>query len=91
MKRFLLATAFAVIATAASATPTNFYDGGSVGNWTVFGNPGEGQQAPACVSETTWDDGSKFQLIKDVADGDTFGLRIMPGRSEMLQVNILLG
>lgn len=49
-----------------------FYQGGQVGSWSVFGNSGNATQNPACVAEVTWDDGSKFQLIKDLKDGEFY-------------------
>jgi hypothetical protein len=49
-----------------------FYQGGQVGSWSVFGNSGNTTQNPACVAEVTWDDGSKFQLIKDLKNGEFY-------------------
>ena len=49
-----------------------FYDGGQLGAWSVFGNSGSETQNPACVAEVTWQDGSKFQLIKDLKDGELY-------------------
>ena len=49
-----------------------FYQGGQVGSWSVFGNSGNATQNPACVAEVTWDDGSKFQLIKDLKNGEFY-------------------
>jgi hypothetical protein len=49
-----------------------FYDGGVEGAWNIFGNAGSTTQNPACVAEVTWQDGSKFQLIKDLADGELY-------------------
>jgi hypothetical protein len=49
-----------------------FYQGGQFGSWSVFGNSGNTTQNPACVAEVTWDDGSKFQLIKDLKNGEFY-------------------
>lgn len=73
MKKFFLST---IIAATLFVTPAIaneiFYDGGQSGTWSVFGNSGVGNQNPACVAQATWDDGSKFQIIKDLADGEFY-------------------
>ena len=73
MKKFLITTLLAAsLAITPALAQENFYDGGVVGSWSVFGNPGNATQNPACVAEVTWDDGSKLQLIKDLRDGELY-------------------
>ena len=74
MKKLLLSSVLAagLFVTQAFAEPNIFYSGGQSGDWTVFGNAGSSTQNPACVAEVTWDDGSKFQLIKDLKNGEFY-------------------
>lgn len=74
MKKFLLATMLScsLLLTPALAADDIFYDGGVSGSWAVFGNAGSSKQNPACVAEVSWEDGSKLQLIKDLATGEIY-------------------
>lgn len=64
MKNLLLGTILAVT-TAFTASAEPFYQN-TVGNWFVFGDPGDEVLSPACVISYTWRDGSEFQLIYDL-------------------------
>lgn len=68
MKKFLTATAMS-LALVAPALADNFFDT-SVGYWRVFGFPGDGETNPSCIASASWDDGSSFLLIQDLADGE---------------------
>lgn len=74
MKNILLSTALslALLVTPALAENEIFFDGGQSGSWSVFGNAGNKDQNAACVAEVTWEDGSKFQLIKDLQSGEVY-------------------
>lgn len=74
MKKLFVSTilASALFVTPVLANGEIFYDGGAAGSWSIFGNAGSATQNPACVAEVTWGDGSKFQLIKDLADGELY-------------------
>lgn len=70
-KMLLTTTACAMMATSAMAQVQNFYED-SVGYWSIWGHPGDASQNlnKACITSTTWDDGSQFMLIQDLADGE---------------------
>lgn len=70
-KMLYTTTACAVMATSAIAEVQYFFQT-SVGHWTISGHPGEPSQNinPACITSTTWQDGSSFLLIQDLADGE---------------------
>ncbi len=74
MKKLLLSTVLAIslFTSQALADANIFYQGGQTGAWTVFGNGGSQSQNPACVAETTWQDGSTMQLIKDLTSGELY-------------------
>lgn len=74
MKKFLLSTALAIslFTSQAFANANIFYNGGQQGAWTIFGNGGSETQNPACVAETSWQDGSSMQLIKDLTSGELY-------------------
>lgn len=55
----------------AAADVQDFYNN-NVGTWHIGGYPGDTTLAPACYAETTWQDGSVFQLIKDLATGELY-------------------
>jgi hypothetical protein len=68
IKKMLMATAMSL----ALVTPTfadNFFDQ-SVGYWRVFGFSGDSETNPSCIASASWDDGSTFLLIQDLADGE---------------------
>lgn len=66
-----LISALLVSTPVAAADVQDFYNN-SVGTWHVGGYPGDTTLAPACYAETTWQDGSVFQLIKDLATGELY-------------------
>lgn len=72
MKKFLLATTLAcstILST--TAAYANFFNN-QVGPWSIFGAEGTSEQNRACVMEYQWQDGSRFQLIKDLVDGELY-------------------
>jgi len=72
MKKFLIAATLAC--TTLLSTPAaiaDFYNK-QVGNWLVFGFDGTSDKNRACVMEYQWQDGSTFQLIKDLVDGEVY-------------------
>lgn len=71
MKKIALAMLLSVAFTS-HALADNFYTSPQVGVWSVFGSTGSDTQNPACVAETTWEDGSKMQLIKDLVSGELY-------------------
>lgn len=72
MKKFVVAAVTALSLVASHATAAETFFSTKVGQWTVFGNHKDGQKNPVCLAETTWKDGSKFQLIKDLTDGELY-------------------
>lgn len=70
-KKFLLASIAMVMVTSTSFAE-QFYNADQTGAWSVFGSTGNESQNPACIAETTWEDGSKMQLIKDLATGELY-------------------
>lgn len=72
MKKTLLASVAALGIMATSALATEYFFDKSVGYWTVIGHPGDAENNlnPACITQARWDDGSNFQLIQDLADGE---------------------
>lgn len=42
------------------------------GYWTINGQTGSADANPACYIEYAWQDGSVFQLIKDLEDGELY-------------------
>ena len=65
-----MSTALALTLTATPAL-ADFYNK-QVGNWFVFGFEGTSDKNRACVIEYGWQDGSRFQLIKDMVDGEVY-------------------
>ena len=55
------------------------------GNWQVIGTSGDQTLNPACKLIMTWQDGSSFELIKDLADGELYILLV---RYHLLVLNI---
>ena len=49
----------------------NFYND-EIGYWSIFGFEGTPTDNKACVLEMVWQDGSRFQLIKDLVDGELY-------------------
>lgn len=46
------------------------------GNWQVVGDSGDSTLNPVCKLIMTWQDGSSFELIKDLADGELYILMV---------------
>lgn len=70
-----LVSAFVALSIAASpvaAAETIFSS--KVGQWNIFGNRAdkENNKNAVCIAETTWKDGSTFQLTKDMSDGELY-------------------
>ena len=70
MKKLLTTTAIA-LTMAITPVYANFF-GKQVGPWSIFGADGTEQQNRACVMEYQYQDGSRFQLIKDLVDGELY-------------------
>lgn len=60
-----------LLLSSASSTKADFYND-RVDNWVVFGFDGEVDNNRACVMEYKYQDGSKFQLIADLVDGEIY-------------------
>lgn len=68
----ILATTTALLTAPAMAEgPADFYNNFS-GDWHIGGYPGDPNLAPACYAEYSWQDGSTFQLIKDLNTGELY-------------------
>lgn len=70
MKKFIIATIVGLFTTV-SVYASDFYSN-EIGYWYIYGNSGNADQNPACVIEMNWQDGSTFQLIKDLKDGEVY-------------------
>jgi hypothetical protein len=70
MKKFL-ATTVTLAALTTSAYADIFYQK-SEKLWSVFGVVNVKEKNDACIAEQTWRDGSFFQLIKDLKDGELY-------------------
>ena len=46
------------------------------GNWRVIGDSGDSKLNPVCKLIYIWQDGSSFELIKDLADGELYILLV---------------
>jgi hypothetical protein len=68
-KLFTSALVFAFMTS--SALAQTFYDQYS-GGWNIFGVTGSNGKNPACVMSYKFQDGSDFQLVKDLADGELY-------------------
>ena len=74
VKKILLAATTASVMSSAVLAANDggrFYDN-SVGIWSVVGLYANSENGtnPACVASTSWQDGSYFNLIQDLADGE---------------------
>lgn len=72
MKKFVVTAVVALSIASSSVYAADTFFSTRIGQWTVFGNQKDGEKNPVCLAETTWKDGSKFQLIKDLADGELY-------------------
>ena len=74
-KSFLTATVASLMMTSAvlANDGSRFFDN-SVGIWSVIGLHASSENGtnPACIAATSWEDGSYFNLIQDLADGELF-------------------
>jgi hypothetical protein len=72
MKKLLLASALA-ISTALAAIPAkaDFFNQ-NAGPWYIFGFEGTPDNNRACVLQYEWQDGSQFQIVKDLVDGEIY-------------------
>lgn len=87
----------AMFATVAHAGENFFSVDVQPGPYMVYGVKGETQPRnnPACYAEITWRDGSKFQLVRDLDDGElyiwmqnnTWNISDQPGRYK-LRINV---
>ena len=68
MKKLMLSTAILVGLTV--PVYAEFYNK-SIGDWVIFGYDGR-ELNKACILEKSWEDGSRFHLIKDLTDGELF-------------------
>jgi hypothetical protein len=76
MRKLVSATLAAMLFTSSAfaASQTFFREDVRPGPYYVFGitaNPAENSN-PACYAQVNWRDGSKFQLIRDLADGELY-------------------
>ena len=76
MRKFISVTLAAMLfsSSAFAANETFFREDVRPGPYYVYGvtfDP-EKNSNPACYAEVTWRDGSKFQLIRDLADGELY-------------------
>jgi hypothetical protein len=71
MKKFMLASAFSLIA-ATSAFADNLFFKDRVGGWDIVGNLGDGVKHPICAADFNYNDGSQFRLIKDLEDDELY-------------------
>lgn len=64
----------ATLCICSSAYAIEFFFEKSVGYWTILGHPGNAERKlnPACITTTTWKDGSYLNIIQDLADGELF-------------------
>lgn len=75
LKKFLIATTACVtLATSAFSFEMKQFFQATIGYWTITGHMGDAKSGvnPACVTYTTWKDGSQFYLIQDLADGELY-------------------
>jgi hypothetical protein len=76
MKKYLLASVFGIAAvTSAFANNLSFFQVDvRPGSYYVYGvvYNSETNNNPACYAEVSWKDGSRFQLTRDLADGELF-------------------
>ena len=76
MKILYTLLASLLFSTAALAEQVFFSAPNLRGNWQVIGTSGDQTLNPACKLIMTWRDGSSFELIKDLADGELYILLI---------------
>lgn len=69
MKKLLMTTALAF---SMAVTPAMAFYSKNIGDWYVFGFEGTPDDNRACVVQYEWQDGSRFQLIKDLVDGELY-------------------
>lgn len=67
-KLFVSAIVSAFMITSAHA----FYDKALPSSWRVFGDAGNQERNPGCVMSLVYNDGSEFQLIRDLKDGELY-------------------
>ncbi len=76
MRKYISTTLAAMLFTSSAfaANETFFREDVRPGPYYVYGvtNDAEKNTNPACYTEVTWRDGSKFQLIRDLADGELY-------------------
>jgi hypothetical protein len=76
MKKYLLASVFSIIAaTSAISASQQFYNVDvRPGPYYVYGVTANAEKNdnPACYAEVNWRDGSRFQLIRDLNDGELY-------------------
>jgi hypothetical protein len=76
MKKYLLASVFSIVAaTSVIADSQQFYNVDvRPGPYYVYGVTSNTEKSanPACYAEINWRDGSKFQLIRDLNDGELY-------------------
>lgn len=96
MKKFVSATLAAMLFTSSAfaANQTFFSEDVRPGQFYVYGvtaDPEKENDNPACYAEVNWRDGSRFQLIRDLADGElyifmrnmTWNISDLPGNYRM--------
>lgn len=76
MRKYVSATLAAMLfsSSAFAANQTFFREDVRPGPYYVYGVTADAEKNdnPACYAEVTWRDGSKFQLIRDLADGELY-------------------
>lgn len=76
MRKYVSATLAAMLfsSSAFAANQTFFREDVRPGPYYVYGVTADPEKNsnPACYAEVTWRDGSKFQLIRDLADGELY-------------------
>ena len=65
-----------MFSTAALAEQVFFSAPNLRGNWQVVGSSGDSTLNPTCKLIMLWQDGSSFELIKDLADGELYILMV---------------
>lgn len=67
----LLALTFSIVFTSAAFAQSLFFQT-QLREWNVYGESKNGELNPACKGQKTYQDGSTFTLIRDLADGELY-------------------
>lgn len=70
MKKLLIALASSLLLTTSASAGVFYQD--NVPNWTIGGHDDSKEIGPACYIRTEWQDGSAFELVKRLSDGEVF-------------------